>query len=1072
MAATPGSSSIPPATSSGTNSGTGAVTVANGATLGGSGSIAGAVSIANGGTIAAGNSPGTLTVGSLSLLGSSNLAYELGDPNLSGGANNDLIIVTNNLTLDGLLTVTDPGTGAGFGLGVYQLMTYGGVLTDNGLTVAALPPTFNGFVQTSINGQVNLVITAPGVMVQDWQGADLVGNGTNDGGNGTWNAANTNWSASPYGLNTNWQSGVAVFGGATGTVTVVGSQNFQGLQFATNNYVLTGGALNMGGATFISVGVADATINSALTGSGPLDKQGSGRLTLGGASTYTGGTTLSSGKLQVTTATALGTGSLAMGAFTTLEGGASVALANAVSLTSTTIIDTVGNTLTLNGVISGAGATVLNKDGAGTLVLNAANTYAGVTDLNAGTINVGNATALSTGALNMATGTALQAGGNLTLANAVDLTGSTTVDTNGNDLTLSGIIGGASATDLNKIGAGILTLTSANTYAGVTNLNVGTINVGNAAALSGGALNMATGTTLQAGGTFTVANAVDLTGSTTIDTNGNDLTLSGALGGTGGFDKAGAGTLTLTGTNSYAGATSVTTGTLLVNGTNNGTGLTSVTTGAALGGSGTLVGAVDVGAGATLFAGQLTGATVGVLTVGDLMLNATSNLNFEFGAPNISGLPDNDLIIVNGNITLDGLLNVTDPGTGPGFGLGVYQLFTYTGGITDNGLTVNSLPGGFTGVVQATLIPGQVNLLVANPGTMIQHWQGADTTGNGTDDGGNGTWNAGNSNWSSSPFGLNTNWQSGIAVFAGATGTVTVSGTQNFQGLEFTTNNYVLNSGTLNATTAGFIAVGVTDATINSDITGAALAKQLTGNLNLGGNNSFASLDIQDGMVTAFTNTALGAGPVTMASGTTLRAGATVALANDVAFNGASTVDTQTFGLTLDGILTGSGAVTKNGSGTLFLTNNSNSYSGGTTVAGGTVNVTVDNALGTGNVSLNAGTTLQAGATVVLANDVALVGNSTLDTQANDMTLNGVVSGGGQMTKIGSGMLTLNNANTYSGGTLLNFGTINVGNDTALGTASLTMAAATKSLKRVEHLWLKYIWISRWHRPLSPEHRP
>ncbi|WP_166430657.1 beta strand repeat-containing protein, partial [Polymorphobacter arshaanensis] len=1026
----------------GANNGAGAVTVANGATLGGSGSITGAVSIANGGTLAPGNSPGTLTVGSLSLLGSSVLNWELGDPNISGGANNDLVIVTNNLTLDGLLTVTDPGTGAGFGLGVYQLMTYGGVLTNNGLTVAALPPTFNGFVQTSISGQVNLVITAPGVMVQDWQGADLVGNGTNDGGTGTWNAANTNWSASPWGLNTNWQSGVAVFGGATGTVTVVGTQNFQGLQFGTAGYTLTGGTLNntvSGG--FISDNVAGTQIDSDITGAA-LAKQGTSVTGLGGNNSFAS-LDIQAGGVLISTNTALGAGTVTMATGTSIEAASGVTAANNIVLNGSTVFDDHSNTLTLNGVISGAGSTDLNKNGTGTLVLNGANTYAGVTNLNAGTLNVGSATALSSGALNMATGTTLQAGGTLTIANAVDLTGSTTVDTNGNDLTLSGIIGGASATDLNKIGVGILTLTGANTFAGVTNLNVGTINVGNAAALSGGALNMATGTTLQAGGTFTVANAVDLTGSTTIDTNGNDLTLSGALGGTGGFDKAGAGTLTLTGTNSYAGATNVTTGTLLVNGTNNGTGLTSVTTGAALGGSGTLVGAVDVGAGATLFAGQLTGATVGVLTVGDLTLNATSNLNFEFGAPNVSGLPDNDLIIVNGNITLDGLLNVTDPGTGPGFGLGVYQLFTYTGGITDNGLTVSSLPGGFTGVVQATLIPGQVNLLVANPGTMIQHWQGTDTVGNGTDDGGNGTWNAGNSNWSSSPYGLNTNWQSGIAVFAGATGTVTVSGTQNFQGLEFTTNNYVLNSGTLNATTAGFIAVGVTDATINSDITGAALAKQLTGNLNLGGNNSFASLDIQDGMVTAFTNTALGAGPVTMASGTTLRAGATVALANDVAFNGASTVDTQTFGLTLNGVLTGSGAVTKNGSGTLFLTNNSNSYSGGTTVTGGTVNVTVNNALGTGNVALNAGTTLQAGATVVLANDVALVGNSTLDTQANNMTLNGIVSGGGQMTKIGSGMLTLNNANTYSGGTLLNVGTINVGNDSALGTASLTMAGAT-----------------------------
>src|SRR6185503_7614853 len=103
-------------------------------------------------------------------------------------------------------------------------------------------------------------------------------------------------------------------------------------------------------------------------------------------------------------------------------------------------------------------------------------------------------------------------------------------------------------------------------------------------------------------------------------------------------------------------------------------------------------------------------------------LNNASVLNFELGPHNpngsaIVGGGTNDLIVVNGNLTLDGILNVTALTGFYDFGSGssatnVYRLFNYTpGGLTDNILTLGSMPGGTRGFID-TSISGQVNLFV------------------------------------------------------------------------------------------------------------------------------------------------------------------------------------------------------------------------------------------------------------------------------------------------------------------------------------------------------------------------
>src|SRR5262249_40548019 len=159
--------------------------------------------------------------------------------------------------------------------------------------------------------------------------------------------------------------------------------------------------------------------------------------------------------------------------------------------------------------------------GNGTLVLSAANNYAGGTVLSAGTLMVGNNNALGSGGLTMANGTTLSASGarvtlpndltfypNATFAGTFGLkfTGpvilpGTRTPTLPNPATTTtpAVIDPPSLHDALPIsGNGTLVLSAANNYAGGTVLSAGTLMVGNNNALGSGGLTMANGTTLSA----------------------------------------------------------------------------------------------------------------------------------------------------------------------------------------------------------------------------------------------------------------------------------------------------------------------------------------------------------------------------------------------------------------------------------------------------------------------------------------------------------------------------------------------------------------------------------------------
>lgn len=345
---------------------TGAVQVNSGATFSGTGIAGGSVTIANGGILAPGNSPGTLTVGSLTLNNGSILNYDLSTAGIVGGGVNDLVIVNGALTLDGTLNITNAG---GFSVGTYRLFNYTGLLTDNSLSIGVIPGGFTSgqFSIQSGSGQVNLIVTGTGPigLLQYWDGPNTTSNNAVDGGSGTWNNSLTNWTTASGSTNAPWQSGTAIFSGASGTATLGANIAFKEIQFATDGYVIAGSGSNtlvLNGAGIITSGTSvGATISASISGSGSLIKQGPGALTLSGSNTYSGSSTLLAGTLIAGSDHAFGAGPLILLGGTLGSNAASgiVNIPNAVAVeaSSVGIAPASSGTIAFNGAVDLAGGT-------------------------------------------------------------------------------------------------------------------------------------------------------------------------------------------------------------------------------------------------------------------------------------------------------------------------------------------------------------------------------------------------------------------------------------------------------------------------------------------------------------------------------------------------------------------------------------------------------------------------------------------------------------------------------------------------------------------------------------------
>ncbi|WP_166442612.1 autotransporter-associated beta strand repeat-containing protein [Phragmitibacter flavus] len=165
----------------------------------------------------------------------------------------------------------------------------------------------------------------------------------------------------------------------------------------------------------------------------------------------------------------------------------------------------------------------------------------------------------------------------------------------------------------------------------------------------------------------------------------------------------------------------------------------------------------------------------------------------------------------------------------------------------------------------------------------------------------------------------------------------------------------------------------------------------------------------------------------------------------------------------------GGAALRKTGNGNLALSA-ANTFDTGVSLEEGTITVGNNAALGTGTLTVGNGTTILADSTArTITNNVVVNGDFTFGGQqaGNNLTINGavnlgaidriisvsspnvtatlagIVSGGGGLAKSGNGVLVLSNANTYSGGTIINAGLVRAGNGSALGanTNDLTVKA-------------------------------
>jgi autotransporter-associated beta strand protein len=618
---------------------------------------------------------------------------------------------------------------------------------------------------------------------------------------------------------------------------------------------------------------------------------------------------------------------------------------------------------------------------------------------------------------------------------------------------------------------GTLTLSGQSTYSGNTVLSGGELIVAGTEDPNGafGPLGV-NGTVSFSGGSlgFSVNNIFDYSGrfstaagqAYSFNTEGQNVTFTNAAGlsSSGGtLTKLGSGTLTLAGPSTYSGLTTVSVGKLVFQGAKSGSGNVTVADGAFLGvvagGSQITPGTLTVGTSSsgTLEFNNVNSTTTAPIAAGTVSAAGPISINVNSGAltpgqsyPLLSwtsgSAPAVSLGILNGFIgalsTNGNTLQLNITGTA----------YTWTGNnsgnwdtTTANNWIQNGAPATFAngGPVLFDDTSSRTNVTVnalVQPTTVTVN-DSAKTysiaSSGGNNIGGSASLTKGGSGSLTLSGGANT--YTGVTTISGGTlsvGALANGGAASDIGAATSSAaNLVLNGGTMQYTGGGasidrLFTLTTAGGTIDSSGSG-ALVFSAAGPLGYIGNaprfftltgteadnNTLAANIANNGGATTLTKNGAGkwvltgtntySGVTTIANGVLQigAGGASGTLGSGSIVNNASLDFNRTGTLTVSGAVSGSGWVTNDGPGTVILAAN-NTYSGDTTINAGTLQI--GNGGGTGTLDINAG----------VIDNGTLVFNSTAA-----FTLNGVISGKGQLIKQGSGLLKLLGNNTFTGGT-------------------------------------------------------
>jgi autotransporter-associated beta strand protein len=880
-------------------------------------------------------------------------------------------------------------------------------------------------------------------------------------------------------------SGLTMSG--AGTLVLTAANTF------TGNITISAGTLKIDGTGTLEEGDYDGTISNAgtlhyssttdqilrgvISSTGALTKDETSTLTLSAANTYTGATTIDAGTLTVS-------GTLSDSTDVDNSGIYDVDATDTIqSLTGTGAVQIAsGQTLTtgdtgndeISGIISGAGN--LTKAGSGILTLAATNTYTGTTTISAGTLKIDEAGSLESGNYDG------------TISNSGTFIYSSTADQ-----ILAGVISGTGA--LTKEENSILTLTATNTYTGLTTVSAGTLTLDQASNTTGTVIKDTNAVTVN-GGILNLADTTETIGALTLTSGsitGTNKTLTGSsytlnpgdgvsvsiqpiLAGSGNLTKSAAGTATLSAANTYTGTTTISDGTLTVTGTlsdstavtNNGTynlNATDTITIGSLAGSGTV---------------STTTSGIKIFTVGDDDSSTTFSGTIENGSGSIVLIKSGSgTLTLSGANTFSGGSALTSqsgsfgaPDTGP---LTVTQTY-----LTAFSTDVDTLPiitslvndiaqyrDNFSTRINSTTNTNfQYSIYRIDDDSLTQSWGAIDGT----------------STYNVYPVGVTIN-EGTLKITndssINSTDAIRVNSSAVFDISNVAISNPIrLDGGTLtNSSVSASSTSGGVIVTDSSTVTGTgnitlsgqvnlppgedsrldiSLTKTGTNRLILSGDN-FNETNTDYNLYTGLTILDNGsfelahadaidisrtADPEFEFDGGTLRFSSSFIEDISAAFrtgaNQVYKIDTNGEDVTFATALTSSGGtLEKLGTGTLTLSA-TNTYTGTTTITEGTLQVT--GLLADTVLSVASGATYDVDQTDTIgsisgAGNVDITGVTlTVGGDNADKTLTGnIVGTNGNLIKTGTGTLTLQGTNTYTGATTVNNGTLTISGTGKLG---------------------------------------